>query len=396
MDKKLQRNVSLFYFFNVFTGLLFPIPIWVAFEHRILSFQQMATFSATSTAIEIALQIPTGAIADILGRKIALIIGWLLLSSAYLWEAFATTPLTFFAVFALSGVATALGSGADTALVYDSLKQLGKEHNFSKVISQAKFWYRMSMALATIMGGVLYMVNIRLPYIALSLAFLVSILFLLNMQETPHAKSPITISVYLTHMREGFREIYKTPSMQLFTLYYTLIGGITWSCLNYYNLTFMTNIGFSTKVLPIFFAVAYIASAFSIYYLAKSRHVLSRKRVYLGFPILMALSLLPGLIATNFIAPIMLIITQITGGGRFTFLDKYANQEFSSHYRATALSALSMMVSFCYILLLSVGGIFQDRYGTRVIYSAMGALCILVVLPIAMRLTSSQKEKILA
>ncbi|HEV2340056.1 MAG TPA: MFS transporter [Patescibacteria group bacterium] len=391
--QRFERNIKLFYVFNFFIGLLFSIPIWVAFEHRILTFGQMALFSAISTAIETFLQIPTGAIADMMGRKSALIIGWMTLAVLYLFEAYAKTPLQFFLIFAFAGAATSLSSGADVALVYDSLQAMKKEGMFSLVVAKAKFWYRISMAAATLIGGYLFLTNISFPYVGQAIAFLIGIILLFLMYEpTVSIKRSISITMYIRHMHQGFTELFKNSYMVKLTIFYSLIGAITWSCLNYYNLTFMSDIGFSTKELAVFFALAYIISAFVIYFLAKLPITLTREHIYLGFPLLMSLSLLPGVFANHVIAPLMLIVTQITGGARFTLLDRYANQEFSSRYRATANSALNMLVSICYIVLVTLGGQFQDTYGTKIIYTMLGVLTVLFVLPSSITLLISHRK----
>jgi len=43
-QQKLKRNLKLIYLANFFSALIFVIPIWVAFERRILTFTQMAKF----------------------------------------------------------------------------------------------------------------------------------------------------------------------------------------------------------------------------------------------------------------------------------------------------------------------------------------------------------------
>lgn len=391
--KKLERNIRLFYLLNFLTGLLFPVAIWVIFERRVLTFEQMALFSALGTGIETLCQIPTGAFADLIGRRVSLFVGWLITGLAYILYAYANTPAAFFIVFCAGGIGSALSSGADVALVYDSLKSLHRENEYPKIAAKMKLFYRFAIAIATLTGGLIYGFNIHLPALLQSSAIFISLIFIVLMSESTLSKEAFSAKEYLLQMKQGFKELQKGTYVKSLVIYYTLVGSITWACLNYFNLPFMTEVGFSPVQLGILFAIAYIVVAVVIYFLTKSREsILTRSRIYLAFPILMAIGLLPGIIANSAIAPILLIIVLLTGSGRLTFLDTYVNEEFVSQYRATALSALNMLVSISYIVLVTLGGKIQDAHGTKIIFTGLGVITVLVVFPSALQLIKHHKH----
>ncbi len=81
-------------------------------------------------------EVPTGAVADFLGRKTSLALGALLGGIA----AFLYTSRPLLAVFVVAEAVFALAftfqSGADEALAYDSLKAIGKQKDSKRILSR--------------------------------------------------------------------------------------------------------------------------------------------------------------------------------------------------------------------------------------------------------------------
>ena len=78
------------------------------------------------------LELPSGALADIIGRKYTNLIGFLLGSLAYLLLPFAFEFWHFLAFSFLVGLNDSFRSGSEEALLYDSYKQENKESLYIK------------------------------------------------------------------------------------------------------------------------------------------------------------------------------------------------------------------------------------------------------------------------
>ncbi len=384
--KRLKRNITLAYLTSFFTALIFIIPVWVAFERRFLTFTQMALLESFSLGITTFLELPTGALADLIGRRKTVLLGWLTSGIGYIYLAFASNVSMFFIGFGLFSVGAALISGADVALIYDSLKELDKEKYFSKYRSRAGMLYSAGMVVATFLGGYLYQFWVGLPYILMGASQLMATVFVSLMVEPRIDTERFTLKLYLEQTKSGFRELLKNRYMKKLTIYYMFVGGITWSCLYYFNQPFAKDLGFSEIGLSWLFGSVLLIGSLIIFGLAEKENLLTRNRVYLGFPIIISLSLLPGIFATKALAPLMLLGIDVAGGSRFVILDKYANLEFSSKFRATAVSALNMLVSLFYIIVVGLSGKVQDLYNTKLIFTILGILTLIFVFPSAISL----------
>src|SRR5690349_21613218 len=71
-----QRNILLYYAFNFFVGLYLATGTTVLFEQKLgLSFTQIFTLDAVYMLMFILFEIPSGALADLIGRKKTILAG---------------------------------------------------------------------------------------------------------------------------------------------------------------------------------------------------------------------------------------------------------------------------------------------------------------------------------
>jgi len=389
---RLKRNIKLFYIVDFLIGLDFVIPVWVAFHLRYLDYTQIALLTSMLYGLSTLLELPTGALADLLGRKWTVAIGWIFQAAAHFFLAFATSFPMFGVGYLLMAVGMSLISGADVAIAYDTFKELKRENEYSKFIAKSSTLFRTGLIIATFLGGYLYALDLRLPYFLMGVVQLFAVGLILLQQEPKIDSEKFTLTNYLRQTKEGFKEAFKTSYLKKLSIFYTLVGGITWACAVYFNQPFAKDLGFTEIGQSWLFGLVYLTSTLVIYLLSRNEGFLSRNKVYLGFPIILTLALLPGFLATKTIAPIMLVGLMICTSGRFAFLDRYTNLEFDSKYRATAVSALNMLVSLFVILVVGVSGRLQDVYHTPIIFTALGVIALLVMLPSGISLVREHRR----
>ncbi len=155
-------NVRKFIAFRLFFNARFYYPVFAyLFQDFGLSLDQFAVLN-TIWAITIVLsEVPSGALADIIGRRRLVIFAAFLMvlemlvvsvvppGSSWLFWAFAVNRV-------LSGLAEAAASGADEALAYDSLKEEGLEMQWPKVLERMMLIMSIGFALTGILGALLY------------------------------------------------------------------------------------------------------------------------------------------------------------------------------------------------------------------------------------------------
>jgi len=178
-SKRLKRNilyVQLYYFFRSF---IFAYVIERLFwKSRGISIAETVYIEIIYGATIILMEIPTGVLADRLSRKNVILIGSILtlIGATLILNAYGF--LAFVGLIIISGISGALTSGSVTALMYDSLKELGETMSFEKYLSRIKaIRYGSGLVAAMVGAFAASKVSLILPYQMSVLSCLMMVLF---------------------------------------------------------------------------------------------------------------------------------------------------------------------------------------------------------------------------
>jgi fucose permease len=153
------------------------------------------------------LEVPTGAVADLVSRKASIWLG-LLVSGIGFWVYVIQPSLAYFLVGEfLIALGIALVSGADESLLYDSLIELKQSDRATAVSSRYGIAGMVGILLGAPMGsflGVTY--GLQLPHLATGAALVVGAIVALWLKEpTTHKHEPTAGSNYGKIIVQGFR-----------------------------------------------------------------------------------------------------------------------------------------------------------------------------------------------
>jgi len=388
----LERTVKLFRWSSLVSGFIFVIPIWVLFERGFLSFGQMALLEAAATVLTLGLELPTGALADILGRKFSAGLGWVFQGVGYIFQGTSHEPIQFSIGFGLNAIGVALVSGADSALLYDTLKELGRPEDFKKELSTCGLWQQVAIGFSALTGGWLYQIWTGLPYILYAAGMLMAAGMFALMKEPDIDSQKFSLAVYIHQLKQGVKEVTATPWARLVGLLYIFVGGITWSGQLFFNNTFAVELGFTPIQLGWLFGSIRILNAFLLFKVLHLEKIVKASQVAIFFPILMLFAYLPGVWAHGWWAYPFLMAAVLASSARHIILAQYCHDEYSSKNRATAMSTLNMAVSILYGCFMLVGGWVLEHGSARMMYVGMGVVTLLTVVPVAIKIVAAQPK----
>lgn len=161
MSASLRRNLPLFIAFRVLFHARFYYPvIGVLFLDLGLTLEQYALLNVVWAVVIILLEIPSGALADVIGRKRVVVLGAALMVAEMAVFAFAPRGAWLFWLLMLnrilSGAAEACTSGADEALAYDSLPAEDRKTSWPRLLESLMRWKSAAFFIAMISGAVLF------------------------------------------------------------------------------------------------------------------------------------------------------------------------------------------------------------------------------------------------
>lgn len=157
------RNIRLFIAFRVFFNARFYYPVFtILFLDYGLTIEQFSILNTVWAITIVLAEVPSGALADIIGRKRLLVATAVLMVLEMSLIAF--VPLgngnLIFTVFLInricSGLAEALASGADEAMAYDSLAAADIAELWPKVLSMQMRISSLASVVTGILGALVY------------------------------------------------------------------------------------------------------------------------------------------------------------------------------------------------------------------------------------------------
>jgi MFS family permease len=159
-------NVRWFIAFRVFFNSRFYYPVFtILFLDFGLTVAQFSILNAVWAATIVLAEVPSGAVADIIGRKRLLnfAAGVMIVEIGIISFMPRIDPIWIFTVFlvnrVLSGLAEAAVSGADEALAYDSLKQAGLADQWGRVLELLMRYQAIGFVVAMTTGAAVYDTN---------------------------------------------------------------------------------------------------------------------------------------------------------------------------------------------------------------------------------------------
>ena len=241
LEKIALKNVKSFTLFRMFFSARFYYPVYaLLFLDYGLTLAQFGLLNALWAVTIVLLEVPSGALADTVGRRSLLIAAgvFMVLEMVVLLLAPVGGGYLLFGLFAinrvLSGAAEAAASGADEALVYDSMKAAGIEGRWGRVLERVQRDTSLAFFFAMMIGAACYdpeMVNallsffgsairveqsqlIKLPIVLTFFSGLVVLAMALRMKEQAketNLSTRETLSVSWSQSKSAMKWVWTTP-----------------------------------------------------------------------------------------------------------------------------------------------------------------------------------------
>ncbi|MCA1054345.1 MFS transporter [Rossellomorea aquimaris] len=187
---KTKNNIHLLYFYLFFAQLFFDRALWVIYlGDRGMTLGEIGILEALLHLGIVLFEVPTGMIADLYGRKISLIIGNIFSLLYALLMLVSGTFSLFTLAFLSMGLMVTFHSGAEQAFAYDTLKNVNREKDYTRVIGSMTAISLLSLSLAKFIGGFMAEVSWEWVYGATIVTHVMAVIPLLFMKEPPREKT---------------------------------------------------------------------------------------------------------------------------------------------------------------------------------------------------------------
>lgn len=156
--------------YNAWAWFMGPIyPLFLL--SRGLDLLQASSVLATYFVVTFLFEIPTGAVADVFGRRISFLLACWTRMIAFTLYYFADGYLDCLVAEAVDAIGTTLASGALQAWAVDGIRDDGTEGPIDRIFARAQAVGRTQMILGGIVGGAIADIDIALPWLIAAVGF---------------------------------------------------------------------------------------------------------------------------------------------------------------------------------------------------------------------------------
>ena len=359
----------------------FWLGIWIFYYLRFTNYAGIGLIETILIITLTLMEIPTGAIADLLGKKKTLILAFLFELIGGLMMAMAPNFSVLAGSVFVMCIGGALYSGTLEALVYDSLKQEGNQKKYDRVISKINSIGLLTPAICGAVGGFLYLIEPKLPFYANAAGYGIGLFLSFWLTEPVIDTEKFTLSNFIRQTRQGLLQLTKSTDIKKQTIMLLSIGFFVVIVDEMLNSFLGFEFGFGAKQLGMLTAVIYLISAAATQLTPWIRHKFGDN--YSNFVV-------GGLIAISLI--ISPIIGIIVGGITLAFRSSLQaifgsmasvtiNNNSESKYRATTISTFNMIKNIPYVLSAFFLGSLADQISARWLAAGLGAALLIMLVP---------------
>jgi len=375
------KNVRLFYIINAGLSFWLVEAIWYFYWSRFANFSVIGIIFASLTLIWILLEIPTGAIADMFGRKKATVIGCASLFIGSIVLAGAQSYWYLIIGGLIQNVGRAFISGSLEALVYDTLKKNKEERWFDDVMAAKTRISIISYSISTLLGGFLYILYFRLAHIVTSFAHLLITYYSLKLKEIEVEKKPKqSLRNYLIQNLEGFRQLsvvslrpYLFSILTIMVLFYLYDWGFSKPAM-------AVSFGYGPRGQAVIYTLMALVNTWLLGKLPLFRKRLGDFKGIISLNLLIGVGYMLSVLNWGYIGILILLLIEISGALSEPWISTIVNRSINSQDRATTLSSLEFVSKIPFIFLIIISGNGIENQTLKQLHLMLGIIILFITL----------------
>ena len=378
---KQVRNVTVDYIYRFFSCFDLADSIWILFlAYRDMSLFEIGLLEGIFHLTSILFEVPTGAIADLCGRKKTLIMGRVSGALSAILMLLGGNFFVYLLAMVTASASYNLNSGSEEALIYDSLIEAGQQGNYLKINGKLYFLMQAGAAMGALVGGFISEYSFELVYgLNVIVRLFACVIALFYKEVTIKEKEE---NVYKASVKEyfkmAFRVLKENPRVARLSVFYACISTAVCTVL-FYSQDYFSSMGMrNSYISTLGFVGGLIAASGAL--LANRIHGLIKSKTIivlcLGIGAMCVLMVIPVLLAVIIGYICLLYCNAIVE----CILSNQLNNMIPSAQRATLLSVNSMLFSIGMIVIFPLCGLIMTYVKAGFVFAGIGMIAIVITL----------------
>lgn len=379
--KQLNNNIWKYYLIRVLSKRL-VWPIFTIFLLRNdLTATEIGTISAVATFLSLIFEVPSGAIADKIGRKNSLVLAQVSWAVSMLLFWLGNSFSDFLIANSIYFIGGSFHTGTHDALIYETLKELKREKDFKRVNGKALF-------LSQVITGFLFIFvpfiadrfSIKLPFLLNLFVFIFSTLVVLTLKEPKREVSVSEKEIGNKKDFFGIKEFFSNKSLFLIAITFALISGIN-GLLEDFRQVYLKFINIDLTYFGFIYLALRFLTGFFGNNVEKIENKLGKEMTFWLMPITSLITYLGLFLVNSTYGLIFITLDGIQSGISRPIEQDYLNKAISDSKRVTFLSIFNLLGNLIRAIVVFFGGIIIDKFGINYGFLFLAILIIIFVFP---------------
>ena len=355
-EKEVSRNVRFYKLYAILSEPIFWGPTLILFIQRFgkMSLSEIYLMEAVVVGGTVLLEIPSGALADLIGRKKTILLGQFFICLSTVLFAIINSPLDVWIANILCMVGFVCRSGADSAFLYDSLKEVKREAEYKQIEGSAMGGRLLTYGICSLSVGFLSEISLRLPFI-LTIPWLLSSCLIVLCFKEPIQTQKYNFKEQVDLMKVSVLFVANNKAVKWVVGYISLIVVSSKLWFFTYN-PYFELVGLEIKYYGVIFCLLNIVAWFFSYNAFRIERRIGEKFcmiamiLFIGLPILLMSTIVSQIMVS------MVLLQNVVRGFMVPFLGDFLNRRLDSKNRATVISIKSAVSGFVSVISLSLFG----------------------------------------
>jgi MFS family permease len=391
-NKQLAKNIQKIYIIKFFTMFLVLMPVIVPFFQSIgIGMKGVYLLQSVFAGSVFLLEIPSGYISDLLGRKQTLIISFILKGIGFSLFPFATDIKILIIAEVILAIAVSLSSGTDTALIYDTLDITSPKKAKVKVLGRSLSYFAMGEGVAALLSSILLIFSISIKDLAIISAATswLTLFIAFTLIEPPRKKME-------NKHRENFKYIYRKLFKQSKLLNFIILNIISSFSGTLFAVWLFQKYWTNLKIPLMYFGFLWAITNFVVSYTSAKAHQIEKSWGSTNILILIGILPIAGYLGISFVDHVLgffvCLLFQVCRGFGQVILKDALNKRVTGDFRATANSVSQMGVRVFFTFAGPLIGYFIDSRGLPLTSSCLSVFYIFVFFFIMVPLLKERKN----
>lgn len=375
--KNLATNVWKINFMRAVNNFMVIMPVVVLFfQENGLSMKEVLFLQAIFSVAVLLLEIPSGYFSDRFGRKNSIIFGWSFVSLGFIGYSLAGGFWGFLFAELVLGLGCSFISGTDSALLYDTLLELGREKEYKRIEGKSFSIALISSGTASVLGGFLAIISLRVPIYCEAVITLCAFPIILSIYEPPKRRVQVAggqIKEIMRLVKYSLRDNMKLK----WAIYYSSFAATSTLVMVWFMQPYLKVNNVDVKFFGIILACLMLFSAFASWNVERIERVLGRRVIIasmLVFPV-MGYFLLGSI--WSMWSGVFFLLFYFARGVNGPIINDIIQNLISSEIRATILSIKNLVARLMFSILGPLIGWINDDFSLKIALLVSGAVFLL-------------------